>query len=63
MESEDPPTVTELARRGTKEKPKPLVDLKGRDPEDYEHSTEGLGVVRPKAKQAKASKKTVAKTS
>lgn len=36
IESEDPPTVTELAERGTARKP--LVDIMGRDPEAYNRS-------------------------
>jgi hypothetical protein len=34
MESKRPPTVEELAERGTAKR-KPLIDLKGRNPEDY----------------------------
>ena len=35
IEAEEPPTVTQLAERGTKRKPMPLVDLEGRDPAEY----------------------------
>jgi hypothetical protein len=34
IESDDPPTITELAERGTR-KVKPLVDIEGRDPAEY----------------------------
>lgn len=48
VESDDPPTVTELARQGTtpRQTAKPLVDLKGRDPEHYAASTLGQGQLR-----------------
>jgi len=45
VEAEEPPTVTELARRGTKHHP-PLVDLKGRDPADFHAATRSLGMFR-----------------
>lgn len=38
IESEAPPTIEELAERGTQKKPKPLVDLQGVDPEDFNRS-------------------------
>lgn len=38
VESDDPPTVAELAERGTKAKPKPLVDIQGRDPKEFNRS-------------------------
>lgn len=41
VESDSPPTVTELAKIGTK--PQPLIDLKGRDPEDFKACTRALG--------------------
>lgn len=43
VESEDPPTVNELAERGKKSQPKPLVDLEGIAPKDYSVSTRGQG--------------------
>jgi hypothetical protein len=36
VESEAPPTVTALASQGTK--PKPVIDLKGRDPQEFNRS-------------------------
>lgn len=41
VESDDPPTVTKLAEQG--KAPRPLVDLKGRDPKDFAISTQGQG--------------------
>lgn len=43
VESEKPPTVTELAKRGTKPAPKPLLDLGGRDPAEFKASTGAQG--------------------
>jgi hypothetical protein len=43
VESEDPPTVTELAERGTKRKP--LVDLGDRTPEQFQAATGLIGAV------------------
>jgi len=43
IESEAPPTVTELAQRGKKSQPQNLIDLKGRDPEDFMACTKALG--------------------
>ena len=44
VESENPPTVTELARRGTTRKP--LVDLGDRTPEQFQAATGLIGAVR-----------------
>jgi rubrerythrin len=41
VESEKPPTVTKFAEMGTK--PRNLIDLKGRDPEDFKACTRALG--------------------
>lgn len=38
VESENPPTVTKLAQQGTRPAPKPVVDLKGRDPGEFNRS-------------------------
>ena len=43
VESEVPPTVTELAARGTKRQ---LVDLEGRDPKEFAASTDAQGHIR-----------------
>jgi predicted transcriptional regulator len=45
VESDNPPTVTELAKIGTKSKPKPLVDLRGRDPAEFALSTRVQGAL------------------
>lgn len=45
IESANPPTVTQLAAIGTK-KQKPLIDLGGRDPEEFKSSTAALGAIR-----------------
>lgn len=44
IESDDPPTITELARAGTKHKP--LVDLVGISPGDYADATAAQGFLR-----------------
>jgi hypothetical protein len=46
VESDDPPTATELAKRGTKAQPKPAIDLGGRDPKDVEAATPVLARIR-----------------
>jgi hypothetical protein len=43
VESDTPPTVTKLAEIGTRPQPKPLVDLKGRAPEEFEACTRARG--------------------
>lgn len=35
VEGDEPPTVTALAAQGTKPAPKPVIDLNGRDPNDF----------------------------
>jgi hypothetical protein len=35
VEDDEPPTVTQLAERGKRAKPKPIFDLKGRDPKEF----------------------------
>ena len=45
VESDDPPTVTELARRGTSPKPKPLIDLGSRSPEEFQAATALAGAI------------------
>jgi hypothetical protein len=43
VESETPPTVTKLAIAGTKPQPRNVIDLKGRNPEDFKACTRALG--------------------
>lgn len=38
VESANPPTVTKLAEQGKKAAPKPVIDLKGRDPKAFNRS-------------------------
>lgn len=38
VESPNPPTVTKLAEQGTKPAPRPVIDLKGRDPGEFNRS-------------------------
>lgn len=38
VESANPPTVTKLAEQGKKPAPQPVVDLKGRDPSEFNRS-------------------------
>jgi hypothetical protein len=38
VESDDPPSVAEFVEIGTRKKVEPLVDLQGRDPEDFNRS-------------------------
>jgi len=44
VESDDPPTVTQLAEAGKKSRP--LVDLKGRDPKAFNRATHFVGLLR-----------------
>jgi hypothetical protein len=45
VESDNPPTITELARQGTKSRPEPLDMLEGRDPADFQAATGVLGLL------------------
>lgn len=38
VESDNPPTVTKLAEQGKKSAPRPVIDLKGRDPKEFNRS-------------------------
>jgi len=46
VESDNPPTVTQLAELGKQSRPQPLVDLGGIDPKDYARATEAQGTLR-----------------
>lgn len=46
VESNDPPSVSELAEQGTKKNPATLYDLEGIDPVDFKIATAALGAVR-----------------
>ena len=47
VEGDDPPTLTQLAQRGIKPKakaePKPVLDLKGRDPREFNRALHFIG--------------------
>ena len=51
VESDNPPTVTELAKKGTQQR-KPVTNLEGRDPQDFSASTKAQGLLREAAKAA-----------
>ncbi len=46
IERDKPPTVTALAKQGTVEQPKPLIDLRGIPPADYARATQPIGTFR-----------------
>ncbi len=43
VESDTPPTVTKLAEQGKQSVPKPVIDLKGRDPKEYNRALHYVG--------------------
>jgi hypothetical protein len=43
VESSNPPTVTTLASQGKKSSPKPVIDLQGRDPGEFNRSLHFVG--------------------
>lgn len=45
IESDTPPTLTELGEQGTRKKPPPIYDLEGIDPEDFKVATRAGGAV------------------
>lgn len=45
VESDDPPTVMALAKRGKATRPAPVVDLQGRDPADFAAATQAIGTI------------------
>lgn len=45
IESDNPATITELARRGTRKKPKTLFDLGGRSVKDFQAATALMGAL------------------
>ena len=53
VESDKPPTISQLAVQGIKRpvpQPKPVVDLKGRDPEEFNRSLHFIGEIEEYAK-------------
>ena len=53
LDSDTVPTITSLAKKGTKTQAKPLVDLKGRAPAEFQMATHAQGRVRDLAEAAK----------
>jgi hypothetical protein len=51
VESDEPPTVTALAKQGTKPAPKPVIDLKGRDPGAFNRSMHFVALLQGYAKE------------
>jgi hypothetical protein len=45
IESDSPPTITELARQGTKSQPQAFDMLQGRDPKDFQAATAVIGLL------------------
>lgn len=45
VESDDPPTITELAERGKRRRAQSLDHLNGRNPEDFHHATKLIGLI------------------
>ena len=43
VESDNPPTITALAEQGKKSAPKPLLDLHGRDPDEFNRAMHYVG--------------------
>lgn len=54
VESDKPPTISQLAMQGVK--PRPLVDLKGRDPAEFNLAMHYVGAVRDCAEELRALK-------
>lgn len=54
VESDEPPTVTALAKQGTVAKPQPLVDLGGIPAADYARASEAMGTLRRFAEYCQA---------
>lgn len=52
VESETPPTVTALAEQGKKSAPKPVIDLEGRDPGEFNRALLFVGEIESYAKAA-----------
>jgi hypothetical protein len=50
VESEAPPTVTQLAEQGRKPREAPVIDLGGRNPEDFAAATQVMGAMRSLAR-------------
>lgn len=51
VESDAPPSVSVLARKGTRAAPQPLVDLQGRDPREFNIAVQAEGNLRQATRQ------------
>jgi hypothetical protein len=54
VESDTPPTLTQLAQQGIKPKPRPVLDLNGRDPRDFNRALHFLGTFENYAREVEA---------
>ena len=54
VESDAPPTLSALAQQGIKPKPRPVLDLKGRDPRDFNRALHFLGSFENYAREIEA---------
>jgi hypothetical protein len=54
VESAAPPTLTQLAQQGIKPKPRPVLDLNGRDPRDFNRALHFLGTFENYARDVEA---------
>ncbi len=52
IESDNPSSIAELAAKGTKKKEKPVIDLEGRDPDEFHLATQARGALQRFAKFA-----------
>lgn len=50
VESPKPPTLTQLAQQGITPKPKPVVDLKGRDPREFNRAMHFIAIFKDYAR-------------
>ncbi len=50
VESENPPTISALADQGTKKKTRPILDLNGRDPSEFNRAMHFVGDVKQATK-------------
>lgn len=51
VESDNPPTVTKLAEMGKQSQPKPVIDLHGRDPREFNRSMHFIALIKDYAKE------------
>lgn len=51
VEAPKPPTLTQLAQQGIKAKPKPVLDLKGRDPREFNRALHFIAIFEDYARE------------